>query len=61
MARGITQMRLAQILGTDEAMVSHWERGARTPDADRLREIADALGVAMDDLWPKKNPFKMTG
>lgn len=60
-ARGMTQLRLAQILGTTEDAVSRYERGASTPGADRLRDIADALNVSMDDLWPKKNPFLMTG
>jgi len=59
--RGMTQRRLAQILGTTEDCVSRYERGASTPGADRLRDIADALRVSMDDLWPKPNPFKMTG
>lgn len=63
-ARGMTQLRLAQILGVDQARVSHYERGTRTPDADMLRAIADALTVSMDVLWPTNlaNPFLlMTG
>lgn len=53
--RHMTQLALAEKLGRDQSDVSHWERGTRTPNADRLREIADALNVSMDSLWPSKN------
>lgn len=54
--RRLTQLALARKLGRDQSDVSHWERGTRTPNADRLREIADALNVTMDSLWPKTQP-----
>lgn len=60
-ARGMTQHRLAQIIGTTADRVSCYERGVCVPDANRLRDIADALSVTMDDLWPKANQYRMTG
>jgi transcriptional regulator with XRE-family HTH domain len=50
--RRLTQLQVAERLGTDQATVSCWERGTRKPNADWLREIADVLHVKMDSLWP---------
>jgi len=47
---GLTQERLAQMLGITVAAVSKWECGESFPDITLLPEIADILGVSTDRL-----------
>ena len=47
---GISQKSLAQKLGVDENTVWRWEAGRSQPSVDLGRQIADALGVSVDDL-----------
>jgi transcriptional regulator with XRE-family HTH domain len=49
-ARGWTQLELAIKLGVTPATVYNWERGKYEPTASKLRQIALALGVSMDDI-----------
>ena len=44
-AAGLTQERLAQILGTEQTRVSEWERGATTPRPALIPELAAAVGL----------------
>lgn len=43
--KGLTQVKLAAILGVDQTAVSAWERGAKAPTVDNQLAIARALGV----------------
>lgn len=49
--KGLTQPQLSELLGTGRvATVSMWEGGKQMPDAPTLRRLAEALGVATDEL-----------
>ena len=49
-ANAMTQERLAEALGVTCASISKWERGAASPELDKLRAIADYFGVTLDEL-----------
>ena len=50
LASGMTQGQLAEKIGCSQKDVSRWEHGARTPRAETLAKLADALGCRMEDL-----------
>lgn len=47
---GMSQKDLAQKAGVTESAVSHYVKGDRTPRANALSRIADALGTTSDYL-----------
>jgi len=49
-AKALTQEQLAERLGVEQETISRFERGATLPPLARLLEIADVLGVALDEL-----------
>lgn len=55
---GLTQMRLAEKAGISQSTVSRIEGGDCDPGVAVLQAIADALGVKLADLLPKKPPKK---
>ena len=54
-AAGLTVEDLAAALGCRHQAVSAWERGEALPTADRLPEIARALGCTIDELYQDYN------
>lgn len=54
-ARKMTLDELGAILGCSGVAVGMWERGETLPAADRLPEIAEALGCSIDDLYSTQN------
>ncbi len=48
--RGFSQKELGERLGVSNRAVSKWERGEAYPTVDTLGNIADVLGVLVDDL-----------
>lgn len=48
--RGLTQKEMATLLGVQDAVISHYETGFRTPSVVALCRIADALNCSMDYL-----------
>jgi transcriptional regulator with XRE-family HTH domain len=48
--RGLSPVELAADLGVALATIYNWETGKSEPRASMLREIADVLGVSMDDI-----------
>jgi transcriptional regulator with XRE-family HTH domain len=48
--RGWTQLELAIKLNVTPATVYNWERGKYEPAASKLRQIAQAFSVSMDDI-----------
>jgi transcriptional regulator with XRE-family HTH domain len=50
-ARGMTQVQLANALGLDKTAVNHWERGVSAPTGSRIPEVAALLGVSIDELF----------
>jgi len=49
-ARGLTQVQLAQMLGTTQRNISHYETGAGYPPAPVVAELARALNASADEL-----------
>lgn len=47
----MTQAELATKIGISTMCISHYEKAKRTPKVERVKEIADALGVNMADLY----------
>lgn len=48
--RGMRQTDLANELGTSQNAVYQWEKGIVAPGADRLWDIAEALGTTAAEL-----------
>ena len=54
----ISQTALAKRLGISSAAVSKWEKGKSYPSADRIPDLANALGVPIDQLYGHDPPEK---
>ena len=50
-AAGLGTVEFAQKVGVTSPTISYYEIGIRTPNANILCRIADALCVKMDDLF----------
>lgn len=53
-ARGLTQTRLAEMLAVSPRVYNRWEMGAATPRFDTVVQLADLLGVTLDELAGRK-------
>lgn len=49
--RGLTQVELADMAGCEQATVSRVENGSEAVTLRQLRQLADALGVTLADLF----------
>ena len=49
-ARGLSQEKLAELVGVSRQAVSKWEVGDAIPDTDKLIPLARALGITVDEL-----------
>lgn len=54
-AEGMSQADLCGKVGISKGFLSDLENERRTPGADKLHKLAQALGVSMDYLWTGKN------
>ena len=52
--KGLTQMELAEKMGVTDKAVSKWERDLSSPDINSLPNLADILGVSVDELMQIK-------
>lgn len=43
--RGLSQAKLAELVGVEQPTIQRWEKGKREPDLDNLKSLANALGV----------------
>lgn len=50
--RDVTQVQLAAQLGVEQTVVSKWELGQSRISDDRKVQIAEALGVSLEELFP---------
>ena len=55
--RGLTQGDIASALHVVKAAVSQWETGRVTPEADKVSQLADVLGVSIDVLSQKISTY----
>ena len=49
--KNITQSSLAEILNISDRAVSKWENGVCLPDAGKMTELCDILGITLNDLF----------
>ena len=62
--KGMTQLELAEKMGVTDKAVSKWERDLSCPDVNSLPNLAEILGVTVDELMqikreaenPKQSP-----
>ncbi len=47
---GLTQIELAELLGTSQKVITNYERNLRKPSVDKLPEIAKVLKIELDEL-----------
>lgn len=50
----MTQGELGEKMGIKKATVSHYENGIRTPDQDKLFELAEIFNISIDELFPPR-------
>ena len=51
-SRGYSQEKFAQVINSNQANVTAWERGTRTPTLKTIKEIADVFCVPVSTLLP---------
>lgn len=56
LAKGMTQLELAEQLHYSDKAVSKWERGESVPEIATLKAIADLFGVTLDHLVNEHSP-----
>lgn len=54
-ARGISQLKLAMDLNTNQNTISRYETGEREPGINELIKIADYFNVSVDYLLERTN------
>ena len=52
--KGMTQLELAEKMGVTDKAVSKWERDLSCPDINSLPNLAEILGVSVDELMQIK-------
>lgn len=58
---GITQGRLAQVVGRTRSVISAWERGHRLPSIPNLFTLAKTLGTLGESLYSSLYSKASTG
>lgn len=59
--RGMTQLELAEKMGVTDKAVSKWERDLSYPDVHSIPQLADLLGVSVDELMQVKKESSGSG
>ncbi len=60
-ARGISQMKLAEMVGVSYQQIQKYEKGISSISVDRLQQISRALGVPVNDFFtPEKSTIAET-
>lgn len=53
-AAGLTQKMLSKQLGIERSTVAKWEAGETNPRAEKLPDVANALGCTVNELFDHK-------
>jgi transcriptional regulator with XRE-family HTH domain len=56
--RGYTQAQLADLSGMSRRMIGHYETLVRRPSVDKVKRLADTLGVSVNELMDSPLPSK---
>lgn len=54
--RGMSQEKLAELVGVSRQAVSKWEAGQSAPSTENLCKLADILGISVDSLLDSEKP-----
>ena len=54
---GLSQERLAELIGVSRQAISKWERAEASPDTDNLIALSKIYGVTIDELINGKTPI----
>jgi transcriptional regulator with XRE-family HTH domain len=57
-AKGLTQYQLADMLKTSQRMIAHYERQNNRPRIDKVKAIAEALEISIEELVGTIKPNK---
>ena len=49
--KGISQTKLASMVGLKQTTISQYEKGSRKPDLTKAKKLSDALGISLDDFF----------
>ncbi len=60
-ARGLSQERLAEMVGTATTQVCRWETAAQDIKLGNMRRVASALGVSLDALVGDEDGQSLAG
>jgi transcriptional regulator with XRE-family HTH domain len=58
--KGMTQLELAEKMGVTDKAVSKWERDLSCPDINSLPNLAQILGVSVEELMQTKKEAQVT-
>ena len=56
-ARGLSQLKLANILGVRMTYIGHWENGRARPDMNMVPKICDALQITTDEFFGRVEKY----
>ena len=56
---GISQEKLAELIGVSRQAVTKWESGNANPDTENLIRLAEIFGVSLDELCKNEKPKKI--
>ena len=59
-SRGISQEKLAELMGVSRQSISKWEMEQSVPQIDKILQIADIFGLSCDDLLRDKIELRGT-
>lgn len=57
--KNITNKSLARILDVTDAVVCRWKRGRVCVSPERRKQLAEALGVEVDDIFDNRGLAKL--
>ena len=60
-ARGLSQYKLAELLGFSRGQISNYEQGSRQPDHATLQQFADFFAVSVDFLLGRTEVRETSG
>ena len=58
--QGMTQLELAEKMGVTDKAVSKWERDLSCPDINSLPNLAEILGVSVEELMQSKKEAEIS-
>jgi len=57
-SKGLTQYELADLSGISQRMIVHYETVVKMPPVEKVKRIAEALGISSDELLGMPTPTK---